>query len=258
MSFLAALLLGLIQGLTEFFPVSSSGHLVLGQALLGVEMEGILMEVLLHVGTALVVVYYYRKRVAYLLSPVFDRERNDYRLAIIVGLIPTGIVGIFLKDTIENLFEKPGPALFALAFTGIFLLATRFVSEKNRALTLWIALAIGAAQAFAILPGISRSGATIAAALFLGLRKRDAAEFSFLLSVPAILGAALLSARDLSGEAASSGFLLPALAGTVVAMISGYLALRFLVGVVLAGKIDRFGWYCLLIAVGGGTALLLS
>ncbi len=188
----AAILLGLVQGLTEFLPVSSSGHLVLAQAILGIRSEGILMEVLLHVATALVVLGFYREKAIDLLRPRFDDERNRYRLAIIVGLLPTAFVGLFLKDRIEELFERPGPTLAALAFTGIFLLLTRLAPPRERRITLGIALIIGLAQAVAIMPGISRSGATIACALFLGVRRREGAEFSFLLSVPAILGAALL------------------------------------------------------------------
>jgi len=257
MGFAAALLLGLIQGLTEFFPVSSSGHLVLGQAVLGVRVEGILMEVLLHVGTALVVLFYYREKAFDLLRFRFDPERNRYRIAIILGLVPTGFVGVFLKDRIADLFERPGPALIALAATGAFLLLTRLAPKGEKELTYRIAFLIGLAQAVAILPGISRSGATIAAALFLGMRRREAAEFSFLLSVPAILGAALLTAKDMGEEAAAGGVLLPALAGAAVAILSGYLALRFLVGVVEAGKIDRFGWYCLALAASGGAAVFL-
>lgn len=249
----AALLLGLVQGLTEFFPVSSSGHLVLAQAILGVHANGILMEVVLHVATALVVVGYYREKAVDLLRPRFDEARNRYRLAIIVGLIPTGIVGVLLKDRIEALFERPGPTIAALAFTGVFLLATRFAPPRERRITLRIAFVIGVAQAIAILPGISRSGATIACALFLGVRRDEAAEFSFLLSVPAILGAALLTAREMSAEAAGGGVVLPALLGGVAAALSGYLALRLLVRLVVKGRFYRFGWYCLALALVGGT-----
>jgi undecaprenyl-diphosphatase len=255
MSPLAAALLGLVQGLTEFFPVSSSGHLVLAQALLGLRAEGILLEVMLHVGTALVVVFYYRSKVADLLRPRFDRETNAYRLAILVGLVPAGVVGILLKEPIEGLFERPGATLLALAATGLFLLATRLAPEKGRTVTIRIAILIGLAQAVAILPGISRSGATIAAALFLGVRRKEAAEFSFLVSVPAILGAALLTALDLPGAKGETAIFLPALLGTAVAMLSGYLALRYLVRVVLGGRLHRFGWYCLALASSGALAL---
>ncbi|MFH1680444.1 MAG: undecaprenyl-diphosphate phosphatase [Candidatus Eisenbacteria bacterium] len=251
----AAALLGLVQGLTEFFPVSSSGHLVLVQALLGVRPEGILLEVMLHVGTAGVVVAYYRRKVAELLRPRLDRETNRYRLAILVGLVPAGVVGILFEEPIERLFESAGSTLLALATTGLFLLATRFAPERDRGITLSIAFLIGVAQAVAILPGISRSGATITAALFLGVRRKDAAEFSFLVSVPAILGAALLTARDLGGAGGEASFLLPALLGTLVAVVSGTLALRYLVRAVLGGWFHRFGWYCLALAAIGAVVL---
>jgi undecaprenyl-diphosphatase len=253
----AAILLGILQGLTEFFPVSSSGHLVIAQVFLGVRQEGILMEVLLHLGTALVVFAYYKEKAGYLLAPRLDGERNRYRAAILVGLIPAVVVGLFLRDRIEALFETPYPTLGALAATGLLLLATRYATTKERRLTLTVALVIGIAQAVAILPGISRSGATIATALFLGLPRKEAAQFSFLLSVPAVLGAALLTARDLPGASPDGGFLLPALAGMVAAMVAGYLALRYLIRIVEAGRIDRFGWYCLAAALVATAALVL-
>ncbi|MFH1278538.1 MAG: undecaprenyl-diphosphate phosphatase [Candidatus Eisenbacteria bacterium] len=255
----AAIFLGLVQGLTEFLPVSSSGHLVLAQALLGIRSEGILMEVLLHVATAFVVLGFYRERAVDLLRPRFDGERNRYRLAIVIGLLPTAVVGLFLRDRIEALFERPGPTLAALAFTGVFLLLTRLAPPRERRITLGIAFLIGIAQAVAILPGISRSSATIACALFLGVRRREGAEFSFLLSVPAILGAALLTAKDITGEAASGTALAPALLGAAVAAVSGYWALRLLVRLVTRGGFHRFGYYCLtLAAVGAASVFLLS
>lgn len=257
MGALAAILLGLVQGLTEFLPVSSSGHLVLAQALLGVRTEGIVTEILLHLATALVVVGFYRERAIDLLRPRWDAERNRYRLALVVGLLPTAFVGLLLKDRIEALFERPGPTLAALAFTGVFLLLTRLAPPRERRITLGIALLIGAAQAVAILPGISRSGATIACALFLGVRRKEGAEFSFLLSVPAILGAALLTAKDLSGDALSGAVLGPALLGAAVAALSGYGALRLLVRLVIRGGFHRFGYYCLALAAVGTAALLL-
>lgn len=252
----AGALLGLIQGLTEFLPVSSSGHLVLAQALLGAKTEGILLEVLLHLGTTLVVVLFYRERVVELLRPRLDPERNRYRLAILAGLVPAGVVGVFFQEPIERLFESPAPTVAALACTGLFLLATKLAKDKDRTVGPGLGFLIGVAQAVAILPGISRSGATIAAALFLGVKRKQAAEFSFVMSIPAILGAALLTARDLRGAEGEAAFLVPALLGTLVAIVSGYFALRFLVRVVEAGRIHLFGWYCLALALAAALVLV--
>lgn len=249
------IVLGLIQGLTEFFPVSSSGHLVIAQEFLDVHEEGILLEVLLHVATVLVVIWFYRAKVFELLAPSFDRERNRYRLAVVAGLVPTGIAGIFLKDWFEQAYDEPYVVLLALAGTGVLLLATRFAPARNRPLSLWAAFVIGIAQSVAILPGVSRSGATIAAALFLGVERKEAARFSFLLSVPAILGAALLTILDM--PAGGSGEpLVPALAGMLVAAAAGFAALRMLVRTVLHGRFDRWGWYC--IAVAAAAAVVFS
>ncbi|RPJ47193.1 MAG: undecaprenyl-diphosphate phosphatase [Candidatus Latescibacterota bacterium] len=254
---LAAAILGLVQGLTEFLPVSSSGHLVLAQTFLGVKTEGILLEILLHLGTTLVVVVFYRREIVDLLRPRFDPAVNRYRLAILLGLIPAGLVGVFFLEPLEALYENPSTTLGELAFTGLFLLATRYAKPGNRTVTPWTGFLIGIAQAVAILPGVSRSGATIATALFLGIERKHAAEFSFVMSIPAILGAALLTAREIRGAEGEAAFLVPALLGTLVAIVSGYFALRFLVRVVQAGRLHLFGWYCLALALVGAIALVL-
>lgn len=254
---LSRIMLGIIQGLTEFFPVSSSGHLVLAQEFLGVTEEGILLEVLLHVATVLVVIWFYRAKIIDLLKPSFDAERNRYRLAIVVGLVPTGIAGVFFKEWFESAYENPYIVLFALGMTGLMLLATRFATAEKRPLSLTVALAIGIAQSVAILPGVSRSGATIAAALFLGMERKEAARFSFLLSVPAILGAALLTFLDIETADWAGEALLPSFAGMIAAAVAGILALRMLVRTVLHGRFDRWGWYCVAVAVVGAIAFSL-
>jgi undecaprenyl-diphosphatase len=242
-----------VQGLTEFLPVSSSGHLVLAQAVLGVRIEGIFLEVVLHFATTLVVVLFYKDAVLRLLDPRAGGDTNRYRLALLIGVVPAVLFGLLLKEPMERLFESTGSTLVQLFVNGLMLLATRYAPAPRRGIGYGSAFLIGIGQALAIIPAISRSGATIATALFLRIRRKEAAEFSFLVSVPAILGAALLEAREI--EAGASGMLLPAIAGMVVAAGSGYLALRFLVRVVEEGKLHRFGWYCLALAVAGGIAL---
>ena len=253
MSYWESVLLGAIQGLTEFFPVSSSGHLVLAQALLGIHEEGVLLEVLLHVATLLVVLTYYRSDVAALLRPRFAPAINRERLLLIVGLIPTGIAGVFFKDQLESAYGSPRAVLIALAATGVYLLATRWAGKRGGEITFRIALLIGFAQAIAILPGVSRSGATIATALFLGVARPEAARFSFLLSAPAIAGAALLSVKD--GFSATGFAWGPGLLGMLTAGIAGWLAIGLLVRMVVSGRFDRWGYYCIAVAVVGWALL---
>ncbi len=255
--YLQAILLGALQGLTEFFPVSSSGHLVLAQNIMGTVSDGVLLEVLLHVGTAAVVIWFYKSEVLELIRPLFDAERNHRRAVLVVGLIPTIVAGVFFKSYFERAYDSPLIVLIALACTGFALLASRRAKDRGRPIGFQIALLIGIAQAIAILPGVSRSGATIITALFLGVHRKEAAEFSFLLSVPAILGAGILTFRDLSPGGLDPRFLFPALVGTLVAVVIGTLALRMLVRMVIRGRFDRWGWYCLVIAFGGMALFLL-
>ena len=257
-----AALLGLIQGLTEFLPVSSSGHLVLAGFLIGLPSTGLIFELLLHLATLAAVIYYYRADVSGLIAAIprairqpVEGFRSDpeVRLGalVILATLPTAIIGLLLKDQFEALAQRPQAVGVALCVTACLLLATHWIRPAERALTWWMALAIGLAQAMAITPGISRSGATIALALLLGVSTLHAARFSFLISIPAIAGAAILKLRDGLGTLD----LLPALIGFVVACVSGYLALRWLVALVQARRFAAFAPYC---AVVGALAIGLS
>ena len=266
---LQALILGIVQGLTEFLPVSSSGHLVLAQIWLGDQFlfleEAVAFDLVLHVGTLLPVLYYYRRDLVEILSAFtkvspFDHpggpwgwiQADEHRwlaFLVVVGTIPTAIMGIALKDTFESLFHDPQPVCIALIFTGFLLMSTRFLERPDgrMRLTLGMALLIGFAQGFAITPGLSRSGTTIAVALLLGIERGQAARFSFLLSIPAILGAVVLVAKD--------GVTLPAegtsalVIGFLSAMIVGYLALWMLVALVKRGGLYRFAFYLWPVAI---------
>ena len=260
---LAVLVLGLVQGLTEFLPISSSGHLVVGSTLLkvGGAEQPLLLEVLLHVGTLVPVIVLYYKDILEILSSLprilkapparlWEGDRG-IRLAtcVIVGTIPTGLAGVLLKDFFEQAFGSVTAVGVMFLVTGGILLSTRLrpstctTPEADGHLTLTIprALLIGVAQGFAITPGISRSGTTIAAGLHLGLERATAARFSFLLSIPAITGAVVLHLRKAS-EASGSNLMLYA-AGAVVAAVSGYLALRWLVWLVRRGELHWFSFY---------------
>lgn len=252
MSTLEALLLGLAQGLTEFFPVSSSGHLVMLQALLGVEGEGgLLFEIAVHVATLIAIMIFYRQRIMDLLKGLIAREHEalTYVGKLGVGTVPAVFVGLFAKDFIEEQFENPALVGIALMVTGTFLWTTRktlplaSVHEPT-----WLAaLLIGCAQAFAILPGISRSGSTVAAALALGLAAGAAAEFSFLLGIIAIAGAAVLMIPDLAG--ASDAMLGSIAVGGAAALLSGIAAISLFVRMLQKQIFHLFAWYAW--AVGG-------
>lgn len=193
MTYLAAILLGIIQGFTEFLPVSSSGHLVIAQYLLpGFSFPGIILEVVLHAGTLCAVVYYFREQIVKI-----DKKFIGY---LVVGTIPAVIVGLLFKQQVETMFETLRFVGFALLLTSIFNVLTDRMAMKNVSLNNLTALFIGLFQSLAIVPGISRSGSTIFAGAYLGMKKASVAEFSFLLSIPAILGANFLELTSLDSS----------------------------------------------------------
>lgn len=253
---LAALILGVLQGLTEFLPVSSSGHLVLFQEFLPAPGDEVLFDLVVHLGTLAPVLYFYRDSILAMLRAPFTEKgplsaRPNTRLVLLVVLatIPTGLIGVGLKDVLESLFDKPSILALTFAVTGCLLFATRFAPKgdtDHTSMIWWQALLIGLAQGIAIAPGISRSGTTIAVALFLGMNREFAARFSFLLAIPAILGAFVLKARDAAWDDVQ---LLPLLVGAVAALISGYVALVLLVKLVKEGGFDKFAFYVWALAI---------
>lgn len=259
---LHAAFLGVLQGITEFLPVSSSGHLVLFQQFLDVAGDEVLFDLVLHVGTLLPVLFFYRAEVREILfgwmqssEPFLERPGVRMGLFLILASIPTAIIGLTLEDHFESLFAKPAALVVTFTITGILLFTTRFTDRGDIAkgeLRWWHAVVLGIAQGAAITPGISRSGTTIAVALFLGLKRENAARFSFLMSVPAILGAVLLKFKDADTstlEPLSLGI------GFVAALVSGYFALVLLVGLVKRGGLPYFAFYCWFAAI---VALVLA
>ena len=248
-----ALLLGVLQGLTEFLPVSSSGHLVLGQSILGLKEPELFFDVLLHVGTLAAVLVFYGKDlwriargwVSYLVGGDSDEGAARTGWLLILGSVPAGIVGVLLGGLVEQMFASPKLAAFALLVTGGILCLSEpgeGAGREEAQMTAKDALIIGVFQAFAIIPGISRSGATIAAALMRGVAREQAARFSFLLSVPAILGAFALKIKDLEGPL--GGKLLPYAVGALAAAVVGAVALGWLIRLVRGGNLARFRYYC--------------
>ena len=247
MNLVEALILGFVQGVTEFLPVSSSGHLVIGQALMGVDVPGVFFEVTVHVATLVSVFLVYRGRIVDLAKGCLGRRRESwsYLGLILLGSVPAGIVGVGLGDPIEALFDHPMVTAVGLLITGALLWTTRFALRRTEyeALGAGRALLIGSAQAVAITPGISRSGSTTVAGLWLGLDAQEAAAFSFLLSIPAIAGAAVLQVPELLEGAAglSPGALLGA---GVVAAVTGVAAIRIFVAMLRNRSFPVFGYYC--------------
>jgi len=245
------LFLGLVQGLTEFLPVSSSGHLVLAEELVGFHPPGLFVEVGLHVATLLSVFVAYRVRIAGLTRGVLSGDQSAWRYAglLLVASVPAAIAGLFFRDFFVESFDSGVNIGVQFLVTALILWATKPTVERATGETISVgaALLIGVAQAVAILPAISRSGATIASALWLGIAPGPAAEFSFLMSIIAIAGSALLEARHIPAGAnlLSPGFVI----AFVAALLSGIWAIRFLVALLRKGRFYRFAPYCAVLGV---------
>ncbi len=244
MSVIQAIILGIIQGLSEFLPVSSSGHLVLFQKLFGLNEGTLTFSIVLHVGTLIPVLIVFRKEIFALLKNPF--QKTTYLL--VLATIPAVLAALFLDDYIEKLFN--GGSFLALGFfiTGLLLLYadTANVGRKTeKEMSYTDGLIIGVIQACAITPAVSRSGSTITAGLFRGLSRETAARFSFLLSIPAIAGATVLELKKIvTGEVSVEGFeLLPTVFGFLAAVISGYFAISFMLKLIKACKLKYFSYY---------------
>lgn len=289
--FLRAVLLGIVQGLTEFIPVSSSGHLVLVPYFLDIRTPGIAFDVALHVGTFAAVVLYFRTDLRNLLAAVFGVGESTavayYRrlaLLLVVGTVPIAVVGLLLRDVFEAAFGSPTTAALFLILTGVLLLIGEAARNRRGGFSspagevapdrvmvgddagdpegltldeigLRQALVIGFGQCIALFPGVSRSGTTIVAGMSAGLTRPAATRFSFLLALPALIGASIISLPDLADGASIFG---PAAVagGVVAAFVSGYLAIRWLLALVARDRLTGFAVYCF--ALGGLSLLALQ
>ncbi len=250
MTFLHAILLGAVQGLTEFLPVSSSGHLVIFQHILGVQESPLTFDVMLHMGTLLAVFVAFWDDIIDILKKPFTR----LTYLIVVGCIPAAIAGYLVAPVIEKAFESLLVVGLGLIFTGFALRFSEKWSREKIALkdipntSYKDALFIGLLQAVAIVPGISRSGSTIAAGLFAGMERELAARFSFLLSIPVILGAGIFELSDVSSSAWAQNFI-PYTVGTLVSALFGYLAIKIVMRLVRHGRLSVFSYYCWAVAL---------
>lgn len=257
MDWIQALILGLIQGLTEYLPVSSSGHLTIGQEILGVSSEdNLAFDVVVHVATVLSTLVVLWGEIVWLLKGFFKFKMNEemrYVINILVSMIPVGIVGVFFKDQVEAIF---GSGLLVvgicLLVTAALLTFTYFARPRQKEkIGVKDAFIIGVAQACAVLPGLSRSGSTIATGLLLGNKKERLAQFSFIMVIPPILGEALLNVLKVAkGEAVFSTIgSLPLVVGFVAAFVSGCFACRWMIDIVKRGKLVYFGIYCAVVGL---------
>ena len=268
----AVFVLGLLQGLTEFLPVSSSGHLVLMQHFMGMKEPQLFFDIMVHVGTLGAICLVYFRAIGEItkgcVKTLCDRkfyrspfqafaENSELRFVwfIILGSIPAALVGGLLKDSIESAFASPTLVACMLIVTGLLLQLSRLAKRNpnpRQALNNWDAIRMGIAQAIAIMPGISRSGSTISTGLATGVSPQTAARYSFLLSIPAILGALVLDLKDVHEVALAP---ISIIIGTLTAFITGYIALRGLLAILNRGRFIVFSYYCFGL---GGLVLLIK
>jgi len=268
MSNFEAIILGILQGATEFLPVSSSGHLVLFPWVAGWNIPGLAFDTMAHLGTLAAVLIYFFRDLVDIVRDWFQRifmrrpETENSRLGwlLIIGTIPGVVIGLVGEDFFETLFATPAWVAFFLLITAAILTVSERLGKRTKGtgqILIWEALLIGAAQGLAIAPGISRSGATIAMGLLIGLRRSAAARFSFLLSVPIVFGAGSMQLYKWATETGASTAvgLLPMILGFLAAAISGYVCVRFLLSYLQRGKLYPFAIYCTVVGIAG---LILS
>jgi undecaprenyl-diphosphatase len=261
MELLKAVVLGVIQGFTEFLPISSSGHLVIGSEIMNFHEQGIAFDVFLHLGTLVSVTIVFRREIlAMIKAPLqyFSGDRSaevmqnlGWDFYVVIATIPAVFAGLYLKDSIQNIFSSLNIVFFMLFITGILMIGTRYLKFRDVSLHGKHAFIIGCAQALAIFPGLSRSGSTIFAGMALGIERQVVARFSFIMSIPVILGAVILQLGDLISDPPDMDSCLNIAAGTLMAGISGYYAIVLLLDIINKNRLQWFGYYCLALSVTG-------
>ena len=249
MNYFEAIILGLIQGITEFFPISSSGHLIIFRKIFNLHQYNLLLEVALHIGTLFSILFYWRED----LKKIFRKDNNTL-LMIVVGSIPAGLIGFLYKNKISELFYDINSISFLIftyfALSCLLFISKYYLNNKKEQIGLISAFLIGIAQSFAIIPGLSRSGLTIIMALFLGIKFKHAMKFSFLLAIPILIFAGLESINDNFILLVSNyNLIIFLLIGITSAAISGYGILFLLEKIIQKNKFWHFSFYCLLISI---------
>lgn len=262
MELIKALILGIVQGATEFLPVSSSGHLVLGSHILGFQEQGIVFEVLLHLGTLISVIGVFRHELAQMAKVPFkwlgnhqlETQERQYLLwdvYVVVATVPAILIGLLYREQIQKLFTSVTIVCFMLIVTGLMMIMARYIPDRGRPVNGPKAFLMGCGQALATIPGVSRSGTTIFIGMLLGINRETAARFSFIMSIPAILGAAVLNLGEVLANPPGAGTMVVYAAGTVAAAVTGYLAIILLLDIIRKNRLQWFGYYCLVIATAG-------
>jgi len=265
--FLKNIIMGIVQGIAEFLPISSSGHLVIFSEFLNLENleeTGMLLNVIVHLGTLISVFIFFRKDIQLMINqipaiPAFvkrgfkvkdESDENTMLLwYIFLGTLPAAILGLTFKENLESLFTNKFVVLVALLVNALVLWSSKFTIDKQVKINAYFAILIGAGQALAIVPGISRSGTTIVLALWLGVTRSKCASFSFLLSIPVILGASLLEMKSIGNYGLELNQLINMFGAFLAAAISGYLAIRFLTYILHKQKFEYFAYYCIFISI---------
>lgn len=259
MSTFEVIIIAIVQGFTEFLPISSSGHMVLTEALFGLKVSGITLEIALHFGTFMSVLLVFRKEITHILISFFTkiwkirhipenyREDEWFRMSLLVllSMIPAVLAGFFLRDFIEGLFESTRSVGIALIATGVLLFITQWAPRVHRPLKIWNVLFMSLFQAFAMIPGISRSGSTISAGLLAGVDREKIAKFSFIMALPLIVGATILEIPEIKGGGQVS--ILNISMGMIVAFLTGIVALKWLIRILMRGRLSSFSYYCVLL-----------
>ena len=249
MTWQEAIILGIIQGLTEFLPISSSGHLVLAQHFMDINEGGMLLGIILHMGTLAAILIYFRTDILKLVLDALAgvKEAQRYVIYLAIATLPAVIAGFFFANCIESTF-MPSVVLWMLMITGLAVGSTYFVNNRDRReFSYMIVLCIGISQAFALLPGISRSGITISVALLMGIQHREATKFAFLMAIPALLGAGLFQIIKIENFPQIAIF--PCIMGFFSAAVAGYLVINWLLAVISKGKFYLFSLYCFTIII---------
>lgn len=247
MELIQAIILGIVQGITEWWPISSSGHLVILEYFFKIK-ENITLNSILHLGSLLVILLVFYKDIFGILKAFFKfnfkSREGKLALYIIIGSVMTGVIGILFHDLIISFFSSIKVVAIALLITGCLLFLTQ-IKRKQRKMDIFDSVIIGAMQGAALVPGLSRSGTTISSGLLLGLNRKEAAKFSFLLFIPAVVGAALME-LDFSEF---SNNLLPISIGFLCTVIAGYLSLKYLLKIIYNRKFYRFAYYCFIVGL---------
>ena len=255
MNLIHSIVLGLIQGLTEFLPISSSGHLEISKAIFGsdlLEEESLFLTLILHFGTALSTITVFRKEIYEIFRSLFEFKLNEntiFLFKLILSVFPAAFVGLLLQDKIEQLFSQNLILVgLMLLITAILLFLTDYAKDSKKKISFANAVILGTVQAIAILPGISRSGSTIAGAVLLGINREKAASFSFLMVLPLIFGSMVKILIDFNGIPQNTN-LLSLSSGFVAAFVSGIFACKWMISLVKKSQLKYFGYYCILVGI---------